>query len=343
MNHHAIPGPLMLDLKGLSLDRDEQGLLQHSAIGGVILFARNYESRAQLRALITAIRETRPELIIAVDQEGGRVQRFREDFTRLPSMRQLGEVYRNNAESGINLARDVGWLMAAELLCEDVDISFAPVLDIDFDIATVIGDRSFSGDKHTIIQLGDALMQGMHEAGMATTGKHFPGHGGVEADSHIAVPVDERSLEALRDSDMAVFKSLSDRMDAVMPAHVIYPQVDDKPAGFSSKWLGMLREECGFEGVIFSDDLSMEGASVAGGFAERAAAAFDAGCDMVLVCNHPEGAKQVLQHLEASPVPLNKKLLAMKHTSHVPGSWQALQDDTRWQSTVAALKALMSN
>ncbi len=340
MTQTKMPGPLMLDLEGLSMSTTERERLAHTCVGGVILFARNYENRQQLRQLVQEVRSIRPELIIAVDQEGGRVQRFREDFTRLPAMRRLGEVYHDNKQAGLRLAKEVGWLMAAELLCEDIDISFAPVLDIDYGIASVIGDRSFSKNQDALIALSDSFMAGMHEAGMATTGKHFPGHGGVEADSHVAVPVDHRSLDVLRSADMHVFKSLAHHMDGVMPAHVIYPDIDEKPAGFSPIWMRMLREECAFQGVIFSDDLTMEGASVAGSFSQRAKAAMDAGCDMVLVCNHPEGAEQVIDYFNDEPAPSNQRLLRMKHARTSPATWQQLQKYVRWQAAAADIKTL---
>ena len=280
-------GPLMLDVQGFELEAEEREILQHPTVGGVILFARNYHDRSQLSALVKSIRQAAAKpLLIAVDHEGGRVQRFRDGFSRIPPMGTLAKAG-NEASS---LATECGWLMAAELLALDIDLSFAPVLDLERG-SNVIGDRSFSDDPEQVIQLSSAFIDGMHQAGMKATGKHFPGHGWAEADSHVAMPVDGRSMGEL-EIDIQPYRQLP--LDAIMPAHVIYPQVDASPAGFSPIWVRKLREDIGFKGVIFSDDLSMEGASVAGGIVERVAAAWNAGCDMLLVCNAPQKAAEVL-------------------------------------------------
>lgn len=293
-------GPLMLDLQGFELSSAERELLQRPMVGGVILFSRNYHHREQLCRLTAAIRAVRPELLIAVDHEGGRVQRFRDGFTRLPAMAALGAMGERDPAGAKALAHSCGWLMASELIACGVDFSFAPVLDLNHGISAVIGDRSFACDPQGVIALAGALMAGMQEAGMATTGKHFPGHGGVEADSHVAIPVDSRSWTDIQEQDLVPFAHFARAgMDAVMPAHVIYSQCDPQPAGFSAFWLQqVLRQQLGFDGVIFSDDLSMEGAVVAGSYPERAAAALAAGCDMVLVCNQPAAALEVLEWLE---------------------------------------------
>lgn len=307
-------GPLMLDLKGVALTSDEAQLLRQPEVGGLILFARNYESPAQLRALMTQVREARPDILVAVDQEGGRVQRLREGVTRLPAMATLGQRWSMDREQAESEARELGWLMAAELRDFDIDFSFAPVLDLNWSRSGVIGDRAFADSIDGISTLATAFMRGMHEAGMAATGKHFPGHGWVEADSHLAIPVDERALDAIESTDMQPFEALiRNGLDAIMPAHVIYSTVSDKPAGFSRFWLQQqLRQRLGFDGVIFSDDLTMEGASIAGGFPQRAQKALDAGCDMVLVCNHPEGALEVLDHLKQNPVKASERLVRMR-------------------------------
>lgn len=293
------PGPLMLDIAGCSLDAADRELLAHPVVGGLIFFTRNFENPEQLQCLVDEVRAVRPELLLAVDQEGGRVQRFREGFVRLPPMRRLGERFDRDPAPALAAAGRCGWLMAAELRACGIDFSFAPVLDLDYGQSTVIGDRAFHSDPEIATALAGAFVAGMRRAGMAATGKHFPGHGYVVADSHVDIPVDDRPLEALLARDLLPFERLIvDGLEAVMPAHVIYEKVDHHPAGFSPRWLReILRREMGFDGVIFSDDLAMEGASVAGSFADRARAALYAGCDMVLVCNDRDGAVEVLEYL----------------------------------------------
>jgi beta-N-acetylhexosaminidase len=263
-----------------------------------------------VRTLIAAMREVRPELIVAVDQEGGRVQRVKKGVTLLPPLARLGRWWDENPVQAMQGAREWGWLMAAEMLALGFDISFAPVLDLNVGRSRVIGDRAFHGTPQAVVALARSYIAGMHEAGMAATGKHFPGHGWVEADSHHAIPVDERGEADIRAQDLQTFAQLARDLDAVMPAHVIYQQVDAQPAGFSRYWLQqVLRSELRFEGVIFSDDLTMEGASVAGGYGERAAAALAAGCDMVLVCNNPAGAQTVLEYLDQHPASVDQARL----------------------------------
>ena len=340
-------GRLMFDIEGLTLNAEDKAMLAEPELGGLILFARNYQSVEQVASLVSSIRAIKPHCLIAVDHEGGRVQRFKTSFTHLPAMAKLGALYDRDPEAALELAKECGWLMAAELRCVDVDFSFAPVLDRDYGISAVIGDRAFSSDPEVIIRLAQAFTDGMREAGMAATGKHFPGHGGVAADSHIDIPVDARDEVQLAEQDMAIFDALiKNKLEAIMPAHVIYSSVDPQPAGFSSYWLQeVLRQKLGFDGVIFSDDLSMEGATTAGTFAQRADAALSAGCDMVLVCNHRDGAKQVLAWLKKQGAPastrIQKRLRSMQaKPCATPSSLAELQATPRASAVRHAISAL---
>ncbi|WP_339725022.1 beta-N-acetylhexosaminidase [uncultured Paraglaciecola sp.] len=293
----------MLDVSGFELTHEEIDILDHPLVGGLILFSRNYHDQKQLSDLVRHIRSvTRNELVIATDHEGGRVQRFREGFSKIPAMGSISQNANETPYQSGYLSEQFGWLMAAELLAFDIDISFAPVLDI-HGVSEVIGDRSFHQKPEIIVQLASEFIKGMHRAGMAATGKHFPGHGNVLEDSHIAMPVDKRSKEDIFAIDMAIFNAIHQQglLDAVMPAHVIYPDVDDLPAGFSKKWIKhILRQELEFDGVVFSDDLSMQGAVQMGNIVERAELAIEAGCDMVLVCNDPKGTAKVIDGLPAN-------------------------------------------
>jgi beta-N-acetylhexosaminidase len=290
----------MLDVSGFELTLEEIDILDHPLVGGLILFSRNYHDQKQLSDLVRHIRMvTRNDILIATDQEGGRVQRFRQGFSDIPAMGSIHLQTDGDIQQSGYLCEQFGWLMAAELLAFDIDISFAPVLDI-HGVSAVIGDRSFHQQPDIIVQLASKYIKGMHRAGMSATGKHFPGHGNVLEDSHIAMPVDKRSREEIFALDMAIFKSIHQQglLDAVMPAHVIYPDVDDLPAGFSQQWIKqILRQELDFNGVVFSDDLSMQGAVQMGNIVERAELAIEAGCDMVLVCNDPKGAVKVIDEL----------------------------------------------
>lgn len=302
MNSPVTYGPLMIDVEGLILTDADKRRLMHPLVGGVILFSRNYQDPVQLSALTQEIAQLRnPPLPITVDHEGGRVQRFREGFTRLPAMRVLGELHAKDPVAADQAAEAVGLVLATELRAHGVDFSFTPVLDLDWGRSGVIGDRSFSKDPQIVSRLAASLIRGLTQGGMGSCGKHFPGHGWVEADSHVAIPVDERSLEAI-EPDMQPYHELS--LDAVMPAHVIYPVLDDRPAGFSPRWLQKLRLECQFDGIIFSDDLSMEGASVAGNIVDRANAAWDAGCDVLLVCNKPDFVDQLIAEWHPQTQPM---------------------------------------
>lgn len=301
MNSPMNYGPLMIDVEGLTLNDDDKRRLMHPLVGGVILFSRNYKDPVQLTALTQEITQLRnPPLPITVDHEGGRVQRFREGFTRLPAMRVLGELFGKDPIAADNAAEAVGLVLAAELRAHGVDFSFTPVLDLDWGRSGVIGDRSFSKDPQIVSRLATALIRGLAKGGMGSCGKHFPGHGWVEADSHVAIPVDDRSMAEI-ETDMQPYHELA--LTAVMPAHVIYPVLDERPAGFSPRWLEKLRLECQFDGIIFSDDLSMEGASVAGNIVDRANAAWDAGCDVLLVCNKPDFVDQLIAEWEPLPQP----------------------------------------
>lgn len=304
----VLQGSLMLDIAGTWLTPEDRQLLRQPQVGGLILFARNIECPRQVRELAAAVRALRPDLLLAVDQEGGRVQRLRQGFVRLPAMASFAGHPR--AE---RLAEHCGWLMATEVLAAGLDLSFAPVLDLDHGRSAVIGDRAFAGDPQRGTQLAAAFIRGMRQAGMAATGKHFPGHGWAEADSHVAIPRDERSLEEIRACDLQPFARLAADLAAVMPAHVIYPQVDERPAGFSRRWLQeILRGELGFDGVIFSDDLSMAGAHVAGDAAARIEAALSAGCDMGLVCNDRAAAELALSALQRLKVQAPPRLARMR-------------------------------
>ncbi|OGB22834.1 MAG: beta-N-acetylhexosaminidase [Burkholderiales bacterium RIFCSPLOWO2_02_FULL_57_36] len=338
-------GPVMLDVAGTALTIDDIRRIQHPLTGGVILFARNYENRAQLTALTTAIHAVRPGVLIAVDHEGGRVQRFKTDgFTKLPAMRKLGELWDRDVLGAARAATDVGFVLGAELRACGVDLSFTPVLDLDYGESGVIGDRAFHRDARVVTLLAKSLNHGLALAGMANCGKHFPGHGFVKADSHVAIPVDERALKEILAEDAAPYEWLGMSLSGVMPAHVIYPKVDKHPAGFSKKWLSMLRKDFGFEGVIFSDDLSMEGASVAGTVIDGANAALNAGCDMVLICNSPDKADQLLDGLNPVAMTAHLEISAVRIASLVPqttsSTWHELQQNSRYRSAKRVAQSL---
>jgi beta-N-acetylhexosaminidase len=308
-------GPVMIDLKGPEILPEERDLLAHPLVGGVILFTRNYVDSAQLRALTQAIHAARkPPLIIAVDHEGGRVQRFRSGFSVLPPARRIGHEYDVDPRAGMELARKLGWLMAAELRAHGVDFSFAPCVDLDYGISEVIGDRSFHARADAVSQLAIAFVHGMRDAGMAATAKHFPGHGAVVADSHLSLPVDRRGLEDMED-DLTPYRRLIDNgLPGVLVAHVLVPAVDSEPASCSARWVtDVLRGELGFQGAVFTDDLSMGGAAAVGDIVTRSRLALAAGCDMLVVCNDRPGVVKLLDDLDVEPEPQSQlRLVRMR-------------------------------
>lgn len=307
-------GALMLDIAGTELSQEDERLLQQAQVGGVILFARNVVSPEQVRQLTDHMRAIRPDILISVDQEGGRVARLRSGFSPLPPMGMLGELFEQNPCLALKLAFDCGWLMATEVLAVGIDFSFAPVLDIN-GVSQVIGDRAFHPCIEGVTVLAGAFMRGMHNAGMATTGKHFPGHGSVAPDSHVADAIDNRELLEIDALDMQPFKRNLHLLDALMPAHVIYEKIDNTPAGFSKIWLqDIIRNQLGFEGVLFSDDLSMKAAHVAGEAGDRVKAALTAGCDMALVCNDRSAAYEALEALADIALPNQTRLQRMRGT-----------------------------
>ncbi|MGE5526255.1 MAG: beta-N-acetylhexosaminidase [Rhodospirillaceae bacterium] len=336
-------GPVMMDVVGTELTSDDIRRLMHPLTGGVILFTRNWTSSEQLAALTARIHALRsPALIVAVDHEGGRVQRFREGFTRLPPMRELGRAWDRSAQHAKRLAQDIGFVLASELRAHGVDLSFTPVLDLDYGNSSVIGDRAFHADPYAVAELARGLIVGLKEGGMSAVGKHFPGHGHVQADSHLAVPVDERSFDELEQLDLIPFARLAQAgLGGIMPAHVIYPRIDARPAGFSPVWLKtVLRERLHFEGVIFSDDLSMEGASVAGGVVQRAQAAVDAGCDMALVCNDPDAVDRLYKDFECTLSAVSLARLARMHGRADAPTMVSLRENARYATALRTIAGL---
>ena len=328
-------GPIMLDVQGTSLTGEDRNLLEHPLVGGVILFTRNYESPQQITSLTHNIRQAAgSEVLIAVDHEGGRVQRFREQFCKIPAMGELMHYACDDIDKARVLAKNCGILMAFEVQAVGIDISFAPVLDVN-GISDVIGDRAFHSNPEQVSQIAAAFIEGMNIAGMQATGKHFPGHGSVKEDSHLALPIDKRPATEISTFDLIPFKQLiaKNLLAALMPAHIIFPEIDEQAVGFSSLWLQkILRENLGFDGVIFSDDLSMEGAACIGGYIERAEAAQQAGCDMLLTCNDRAGAIEVIDNanikvIKKSGYRLQKLLKTTQYT------WQTRNENRLWHES----------
>lgn len=332
-------GPVILDPQGAALTEEDRRRMLHPAAGGVILFSRSYESPEQLQALTEEIRALRePQLLLSVDHEGGRVQRFKTGFTALPAMRALGKLWDRDREAGRAAAHAAGYVIAAELAAHGLDFSFTPVLDLDYGSSEVIGDRALHFDPIAAGALAAALISGLDEGGMPAVGKHFPGHGYAAADSHVAIPTDERSLAEIRRKDLAPYAAaIKAGLAGVMPAHVIYPQVDSEPAGYSRIWLqDILRRELGFDGLIFSDDLSMAGARTAGDTRARARAALAAGCDMVLLCNDPEKQEELLEALAAVPLAAPERAERMRRR----GGARDLRKSVAYREAQQAFEAL---
>jgi len=328
----------MVDVAGTALDAEEREMLRHPLVGSVILFTRNYSDPQQLAALVAEIHSLRsPALIVGVDHEGGRVQRFRPGFSVLPSARRIGHEYDADPKAGLALARELGWLMAAELRGVGVDLSFAPCVDLDYGVSEVIGDRAFHSRPAAVGELAVAYMHGMRDAGMIATAKHFPGHGAVVADSHHAVPVDRRALEDL-EPDLAPYRLLiANGIAGIMVAHVVFPEVDSLPASVSRRWVrGVLREDMRFQGVVFTDDLSMQGAAAAGDVVTRARLALDAGCDVLPVCNQRASVIALLDGLKEKPDPTSS-LRLVRLRGRGAADYTALRADERWQRSQQTL------
>lgn len=310
---------LMIDVAGVVLDSEDRSLLARKEVGGLILFSRNYRNGTQLKRLLNEVRDINSGILIAVDQEGGRVQRFKDGFHRLPPLEKIGQIAEEDEQQGLLAARSLGWLMAVELIRYGVDISFAPVLDLNLVPSKVIGDRAFGSSPVLVTKVARAYIQGMHAAGMAVTGKHFPGHGGVEADSHLELPLDHRDFEQIWNLDLVPYRELLEDLDAVMSAHIRFDQIDEQLVSFSPHWLkDVLRNQVGFKGRVFSDDLTMEGAAVAGNYAERARLALEAGCDMLVLCNNRDGALEAADWLAEQP-------------NLEPVDWTQMRAQRRWE------------
>jgi beta-N-acetylhexosaminidase len=335
-NTQNLFGRLMISIDGMTLSSSDKDLIGNRHVGGIILFTRNFHSQPQILELCSEIKNIKNNIIIAVDQEGGRVQRFNGEYTQLPSMQVLGNYCISN--NNYSFASDVGWLMSLELIASGVDISFAPVLDVDRNTSSIIGNRSFSNKPQNVVEIASHFIQGMNEAGMQATGKHFPGHGGIKEDSHIAEPIDTRSHDDLIDNDLKPFIELKDKLSAVMTAHITYPDIDNVCVSFSEIWLkNILQNNIGFNGVIFSDDLTMKGAGNKS-MDEKAIEALNAGCDMVLVCNDYKGANLVINCFEKEDIDLNSRIGMMQKTKTF--NWNDLSDTPRVIETKKIIKTL---
>ncbi len=334
-------GPLMIDLSSTTVQTDEIALLRQPLVGGIILFKRNYQSPSQLIELVKQIRKINSQLLVAVDHEGGRVQRFRNGFTKLPPMATFGKYYQRAPQQALNLAKECGWLLAAELLACDLDFSFTPVLDLDLGISNVIGDRAFASEPRQVALLAQALISGLQEAGMAAVGKHFPGHGAVAIDSHYGIPHCDwqESSTALTQALMPFKRLIANGLHAIMPAHIVFDHLDANPPCFSRYWLQQwLRQRLNFTGAIFSDDLMMKGAEAAGDIVARSQLALDSGCDMILICNDRAAVEQVVARLQDSRLAQSQpRLAAMRRQGHY--DWMPLQAMQRYQRAVDTLVA----
>ena len=315
---------LMIDIEGPFLNQEDIELIGSPHVGGLILFERNFLDRNQITDLCFEIKSKKPEIIIAVDQEGGRVQRFKKGFSQIPPMQRLGDLVSYDKYAGLDLCKNAGWLIASELIASGIDLSFSPVLDLDQDLSSIIGDRAFSDQIDIVIECARALIFGMNEAWMACVGKHFPGHGSISEDSHLEKPIDRRALNEIEKKDLIPFKELINNLDGIMTAHILFPEVDERITTFSKIWIKqILKEQMKFEGMIFSDDLSMEGTSEFKSFYDKTKNAIISGCEMILICNNREGAKDALKYFEENNIEASEKTFSMLMANDV--SWKDLE------------------
>ena len=315
---------LMIDIEGPFLNQEDIELIGSPHVGGLILFERNFLDRNQITDLCFEIKSKKPEIIIAVDQEGGRVQRFKKGFSQIPPMQRLGDLVSYDKHAGLDLCKNAGWLIASELIASGIDLSFSPVLDLDQDLSSIIGDRAFSDQIDIVIECARAFIYGMNEAGMACVGKHFPGHGSISEDSHLEKPIDRRALNEIENKDLIPFKELINNLDGIMTAHILFPDVDERISTFSKIWIKkILREQMKFEGMIFSDDLSMEGTNEFKSFYDKTKNAIISGCEMILICNNREGAKDALKYFEENNIEASEKTFSMLMANDV--SWKDLE------------------
>ena len=315
---------LMIDIEGPFLNQEDIELIGSPHVGGLILFERNFLDRNQITDLCFEIKSKKPEIIIAVDQEGGRVQRFKKGFSQIPPMQKLGDLVSYDKHAGLDLCKNAGWLIASELIASGIDLSFSPVLDLDQDLSSIIGDRAFSDQIDIVIECARAFIFGMNEAGMACVGKHFPGHGSISEDSHLEKPIDRRALNEIENKDLIPFKELINNLDGIMTAHILFPEVDERITTFSKIWIKqILKEQMKFEGMIFSDDLSMEGTNEFKSFYDKTKNAIISGCEMILICNNREGAKDALKYFEENKIEASEKTFSMLMANDV--SWKDLE------------------
>lgn len=315
---------LMIDIEGPFLSQEDIELIGSPHVGGLILFERNFLDRNQITDLCFEIKSKKPEIIIAVDQEGGRVQRFKKGFSQIPPMQRLGDLVSYDKHAGLDLCKNAGWLIASELIASGIDLSFSPVLDLDQDLSSIIGDRAFSDQIDIVIECARAFIFGMNEAGMACVGKHFPGHGSISEDSHLEKPIDRRALNEIEKKDLIPFKELINNLDGIMTAHILFPEVDERITTFSKIWIKqILKEQMKFEGMIFSDDLSMEGTNEFKSFYDKTKNAIISGCEMILICNNREGAKDALKYFEENKIEASEKTFSMLMANDV--SWKDLE------------------
>ncbi len=332
-------GRLIVDLEGVSLTQDEKELLINDHVGGVILFSRNIISQQQITTLCSDIRALNSELLISVDQEGGRIQRLKKGYTDLPSMQALASFLDMQNDESFSFASDIGWLMASEVIASGLDISFAPVLDLDLSRSSIIGDRSFGDIPKKVISIAKAFIEGMNQAGMQAVGKHFPGHGGIYADSHKSFSEDLRSLSKLKKHDILPFEELKFKLSGIMTAHIAYSNIDKDIATFSKFWLkDILRNQIGFSGAIISDDLSMKGTDYLGDISTKVCKALDSGCNIILVCNDRIAALEAINFLEKEKVSLSHKIADLKASKSI--SWTELKKDSRRIDIIGKLKTL---